>query len=59
MASDPRKLRPSELCRLLNSTPLDDPIGSVKAWDSTAAIRDGWEELSDAGGAVPTWLSIR
>jgi hypothetical protein len=28
----------------------DDPIGSVKAWDTTAAIRDGWEELEDAQG---------
>jgi hypothetical protein len=26
MAIDPRKLRPSELCRLLNSTPLDEVI---------------------------------
>jgi len=26
MASDPRKLRPSELCRLLNSTPLGEVI---------------------------------
>jgi hypothetical protein len=28
----------------------DDPIGSVKAWDTTGAIRDGWEELEDARG---------
>ena len=26
MASDPRKLKPSELCRLLNSTPLGEVI---------------------------------
>lgn len=26
MATDPRKLRPSELCRLLNSTPLGEVI---------------------------------
>ena len=26
MASDPRRLRPSELCRLLNSTPLGEVI---------------------------------
>ena len=27
MATDPRRLRPSELCRLLNSTPLGEVIG--------------------------------
>ena len=26
MATDPRRLRPSELCRLLNSTPLGEVI---------------------------------
>ena len=35
MATDPRKLRPSELCRLLNSTPLGEVIsnyaGLIKA----------------------------
>src|SRR5262249_2827391 len=28
MATDPRRLRPSELCRLLNSTPLGEVIKS-------------------------------
>lgn len=28
----------------------DAPIGTVRAWDSTEAIRDGWEELTAARG---------
>ena len=28
----------------------DAPIGSVRAWDSSEAIRDGWEELTAAAG---------
>ena len=31
MASDPRKLRPSDLCRLLNSTPLGEVISDLEA----------------------------
>lgn len=43
MATDPRKLRPGELCRLLNSTPLGEVIsdGQLRRQRSRAGLRIG------------------
>ncbi len=43
MGSDPRKLRPSELCRLLNSTPLGEVISErqLHRHRSRAGLRIG------------------
>ena len=41
MATDPRKLRPSELCRLLNSTPLGEVL-SERQLRILELSADGW-----------------
>jgi hypothetical protein len=49
VASDPRRLRPSELCRLLNSTPLGEVIseGQLKRHRTRAGLRIGDERHVD------------
>ena len=59
MATDPRKLRPSELCRLLNSTPLGEVLSERQLYRhrTRAGLRIGDSRHVDLWRYV-AWLVI-
>ena len=61
MATDPRRLRPSELCRLLNSTPLGEVIGErqLHRHRTRAGLRIGDARHVDLLRYVAWRVSIR
>ena len=56
MASDPRKLKPSELCRLLNSTPIGEVLSDRQLhrhrMRAGNRIGDGKHSASGTGGRI-------
>jgi len=60
MATDPRKLRPAELCRLLNSTPLGEVITDwgLRRHRTQAGLRIGSDQHVDLLGYT-AWLVLR
>ena len=61
MASDPRKLRPSELCQLLNSTPLGEVINErqLHRHRTRAGLRIGDGRFVDLLRYVAWLIQIR
>lgn len=61
MASDPRKLRPSELCRLLNSTPLGEVISEqlLRRHRTRAGLRIGDDRHVDLLRYVAWLVQVR
>ena len=61
MASDPRRLRPSELCRLLNSTPLGEVLSErqLHRHRTRAGLRIGDARHIDLLRYVAWLVSIR
>jgi hypothetical protein len=61
VATDPRKLRPGELCRLLNSTPLGEVIGEgqLRRQRSRAGLRIGDGKCIDLVRYVAWLVQVR
>src|SRR5262249_41529081 len=61
VATDPRKLRPSELCRLLNSTPLGEVISeaTLRRQRSRAGLRVGDGKCIDLVRYVAWLVQVR
>src|SRR5262245_64470126 len=61
VATDPRKLRPSELCRLLNSTPLGEVISDahLRRQRSRAGLRIGDGKCIDLVRYVAWLVQVR
>ena len=61
MAADPRKLRPSDLCRLLNSTPLGEVINERQVYRhrSRAGLRIGDSRTVDLLRYVAWLVELR
>ena len=57
MAIDPRKLRPSDLCRLLNSTPLGEVISERQLYRhrTRAGFRIEFERRLPMTNILPSW----